>query len=70
VLVGAALAIVGFFALAIGVWRLGDRFGEDLFKVGAVLLILVGVVGMVVILIAARSARRRIPDPGPTGTVG
>jgi len=70
VLIGAGLAVAGFFALAVGVWRMGDRYGEDLFKVGAVLLVLVGIVGMVLILIAARSARRRLVEPSSLPAVG
>jgi hypothetical protein len=69
-LVGAALAIIGFFALAVGVWRLGDRFDEDLFKIGAVLLVVLGIVGMVFILIATRAARRKLGEPTPVRATG
>jgi MFS family permease len=69
-LIGAALAIVGFFALAVGVWRMGDRFDEDLFKIGAVLLVVLGIVGMVFILIATRAARRKLGDPTPVRAAG
>jgi len=70
VLIGAALAIIGFFALAVGVWRMGDRFDEDLFKIGAVLLIVLGIVGMVFILIGSRAARRKLGDLTPVHAFG
>lgn len=67
-LVGGILAIVGFIGTLVAIWRLGDRYGESLFKVGAVLLIfpLVSLVGQILIFVAARGATSRLNQPrGP-----
>ncbi len=58
----AIVFLVGYIGLLIGVWRLGTRYGETMFKVGAVLLIipLLNVVALILILLAARSARERL----------
>jgi uncharacterized membrane protein len=68
----AIVALVGFVGLLIGIWRLGTRYGESMFKVGAVLLIipLLNFVGAVLILLAARSARERIGRPETPATFG
>jgi uncharacterized membrane protein len=60
--VAAVLALIGWIGLLIGIWRLGSRYNESLFKVGAVLLIfpVLNVVAVILILVAARSARARI----------
>lgn len=64
--------VVGYIGLLVGIWRLGTRYGEDMFKVGAVLLIfpVLNFVGAILILVAARSAAARLPSrggvPGPT----
>jgi uncharacterized membrane protein len=70
VLVGIAaiVLLVGYIGLLIGIWRLGTRYNEGMFKVGAVLLILplLSVVGLILVLIAAQSARERLgPDSSP-----
>jgi hypothetical protein len=73
VVVGIAgvLALVGFIALLIGIWRLGSRFRGDLFKVGAILLIfpVLNFVGAILILVEARRARSALPNPGAVGMV-
>jgi len=55
-------ALVGFIGLLLGIWRLGSRYGDGKFKVGAILLIipLLNVVGIILILVAARSTRFQI----------
>ena len=40
VVVAGILALVGYIGLSIGVWRLGGRYHNSYFKVGAVLLII------------------------------
>ena len=57
--IGAIILLVGFIGLLIGIWRLGTRYGEGMFKVGAILLIfpVLNFVGLILILLAARSAR-------------
>ncbi len=54
--------LVGYIGLLIGIWRLGTRYQEGLFKTGAVQLIfpLLNVIGNVLILAAANSARRTV----------
>lgn len=57
--IGGIVALIGYIGLLIGIWRLGDRYGQEMFQAGAVLLIfpLLSVVGVLLILVAARSAR-------------
>ena len=59
---GAAIvAVIGYIGLLVGIWRLGTRFDDGLFKAGAVLMLfpLLNLVGSILVLLAARSARRR-----------
>jgi uncharacterized membrane protein len=71
-LVVAIVVLVGYIGLLIGIWRLGTRYGESLFKVGAVLLIipLLSVVGVILILVAARSSRAKIGGAAVPTTFG
>ena len=65
-LVAAVLALVGAIGLILGIWRLGTRYDNSLFSVGAILLIIpyVSVVGYLLILIAARGELGRFSRPG------
>ena len=60
VFVAAIATLVGFIGIVIGIWRLGTRYNEGLFKAGAILLIFINIVGAILILIAAHSARSRL----------
>jgi hypothetical protein len=68
----AILALVGFIGFLIGIWRLGTRYGESTFKVGAVLMIipLLNIVGVILVLVAARSARARLGSPAGMPSFG
>lgn len=57
----AIVALVGYVGVLIGIWRLGSHFAEPMFKVGAVLLLVpfLSLVGSILLLVAARSARHR-----------
>ena len=72
-LIGAIVALVGFIGILIGIWRLGTRYDDVLYKVGAILLIIpfVNLVGAILILIGAHSSRRKIEGsagvPVPSG---
>ncbi len=70
--VAAILALIGYIGLLIGIWRLGTRYGESLFKVGAVLLIipLLSVIGVILILVAARSSRAKLEAMASPTTFG
>jgi Protein of unknown function (DUF973) len=65
----AVAAIVGFVGVLLGIWRLGARYRDGRFKVGAILLIipLVSIAGAVLIFLAARAAGRRVPPPASYG---
>lgn len=77
--VGAALAVlaaiailgivllVGYIGFLIGVWRLGTRYSDGMFKAAAILLIIpiLNVVGTILILIASHSARSRFGSVSP-----
>jgi hypothetical protein len=69
VLVGGILALVGYIGCLIGIWRFGSRYSNDLFKVGAILLIIpfISLVGAILILIASHSARTRLGTPPGSG---
>lgn len=70
--VGGLVALVGFIGLILGIWRLGTHFGDGLFKAGAILTIIpfLNFVGLVLIIVAARSARARIALGSPAGAFG
>jgi hypothetical protein len=59
--VAAIALLVGGIGLLFGIWRLGSRYNEGLFKAAAILLIfpVLNVVGSVLILVASRSLRDR-----------
>jgi len=60
--IGALLALVGYIGVLIGFWRLGARYGDSWFKVGAVLLIIpyINIIAALLILSAARRVRGQI----------
>jgi hypothetical protein len=64
--IGALLALIGIIGLLIGIWRLGTRYGDSKFKIGAILLIFpyISLVGGVLILVAARAARGKVESGG------
>ncbi len=65
-LIGAIAALVGYIGgVLLGTWRLGRRFDETLFKVGAILLIFLPFVGSILILIGAQAAMRKDGRSGP-----
>ncbi|MHB8351706.1 MAG: DUF973 family protein [Thermoplasmata archaeon] len=65
--IGAIIAVIGYVGLLVGIWRLGNRYGQEMFNAGAVLLLfpLLSVVGVFLILFAARSARGKLPTTSP-----
>jgi hypothetical protein len=67
--IGALIAVIGYIGVLIGIWRLGTRYEAPAFKVGAILMIIpyLGVIGAILILIAARTSRGKIKSAG-TGT--
>lgn len=70
--IAAILALIGWIGLLVGIWRLGTRYSESLFKAGAVLLIfpLLNLIGAILILVAARSAREKLRTGPPAMTFG
>jgi hypothetical protein len=60
-------ALIGYIGLLIGIWRLGTRYDEGLFKVGAILVIfpILNLVGAILILVAVRSTRAKL-GAGPS----
>ncbi len=69
--VGAVLYLVGWVAVLLGIWRLGVRYNEPLFKIGMVLYIfpLLNIVGLILIIVASRSVRNKLGARGPTAGV-
>jgi Protein of unknown function (DUF973) len=66
-LAAVIVLLIGYIGTLVAIWRLGDRFGDSLFKVGAVLLIIpfLSVVGQILVLVAASGARSKIQQiPG------
>ncbi|MCI4364714.1 MAG: DUF973 family protein [Thermoplasmata archaeon] len=67
--VGGVIALIGYIGMVVGIWRLGTRYENDLFKVGAILLILplLSFVGAILLLVASHSEREKLgsyPAPG------
>jgi hypothetical protein len=62
-------ALVGYLGLLLGIWRMGNRYHDGLFKAGAILLIipLLNFVGLILIIVAARSARAKL-GPGSSAS--
>ncbi len=62
VLIGAILLLIGYIGMMVAIWRLGNRYGDSLFKIGAVLLIIPGValVGQILVLLAASNTQTRL----------
>ena len=61
--IGGIITLIGFIGgLILGIWRLGSRYDESLFKVAAILFIipLLDVVSPILILIGARQVRNRL----------
>ena len=65
--IAAILALVGYIGLLIGIWRLGTRYNDSKFKAGAILIIIpfLNIVGLILILIAAHSAREKLGPSAP-----
>lgn len=62
--IGGLLALIGLIGgLILGLWRAGSRYGEPLFKIGAIFVIipLLDIAAPILILVAARQARGRLP---------
>jgi Protein of unknown function (DUF973) len=65
--VGGLLALIGLIGgLILGIWRVGSRYDEALFKIGAIFVIIpfLDVVAPVLILVAAYQAKGRLPAQG------
>ena len=62
VAVGGITTLVGIIGTLIGIWRFGTRHEEPLFKAAAILLIfpIANIVGAILMLVAARSALRKV----------
>jgi len=62
VFLGGITLVIGALGVLIGVWRLGTRYSESRFQVGAILLLVpfLAPVGWVVILLGAGKVRGRI----------
>lgn len=58
----AIVALVGYLGLLVGIWRLGTRYRDGKFRIGAILLLLpvADLVGMALILVAAHAARAQV----------
>lgn len=70
--VAGIVAFIGFIGLLIGIWRLGTRYDDSLFKAGAILLIfpILNLIGTILILVAAHSAKGRLADSRVPTTFG
>ncbi len=66
------IALIGYVGLLVGIWRLGTRYGETLFQVGAVLLIIpfLNFIGVILILVGARLGLARLGTPSVPGSFG
>ena len=67
--IGGILLLVGGIGTVIGVWRLGDRYHDGLFKAAAILWIFFAVVGSILLLIAAMHAETAVRQAPPAAAV-
>jgi len=70
--IGGVLALIGYIGLLLGIWRLGGRYHDEKFQVGAILFIfpLLNIVGQILILMATGQAASRLGSQAPpTGAV-
>lgn len=65
-LVGGIILLIGYIGTLVAIFRLGTRYNDSMFKIGAVLLIFpyLSVVGQILVLVAASRARSRVQQ-GP-----
>jgi len=63
IFVGGILGLIGLIGVLVGIWRLGSRYDNAMFKVAAVLLIIpyVSVAGDILLLVGAGREIRRVP---------
>lgn len=61
-LLGLIILLIGYIGTLVGIWRLGTRYNETLFKVGAILIIIpfLSIVGQILVLLGASGARSKI----------
>jgi hypothetical protein len=65
--IGAIITIIGYIGVLIGIWRVGTRTGNSLFKVAAVLMIFpyLNIIGAILILIGTQEAIGRLRSTAP-----
>lgn len=66
-LVAAIVLLIGYIGTLVAIWRLGDRYDDPLYKVGAVLLIIpyISFVGQVLVLVATSRAKTKVEQHPP-----
>ncbi len=62
VVIGAIAALVGEIGVLIGIWRLGTRYDDPLFKAAAILTLIpiLSIVAAILILVGVHNARERV----------
>ncbi|MGI0054144.1 MAG: DUF973 family protein [Thermoplasmata archaeon] len=67
-LIGALLAIIGYVALFLGIWRVGTHYAERRLKIGMSLVIFpyLDVVGYIILISGSRRVRSRLGEMPPT----
>lgn len=70
-LAGAIIVLIGVIFLAIGLYRIGDIFGDTATRVGGILYVLLNIVGAILLVIGLSSIINRIRSnpPQETGTL-
>jgi Protein of unknown function (DUF973) len=68
-LIAIIVGFIGIVGTLVAIWRLGDRYNDSLFKIGAVLLIIpyASFVGQILILVAASKAQTTVRQWPGTG---
>ena len=66
-LIAGILALVGYIGVLVGIWRLGTRYDESMFKVAAVLIIFpyLNIVGVILLLLGTRRVQARVGSAPP-----
>jgi MFS family permease len=63
--IGGIILLIGGIGTIIGIWRLGDRYHDGVFKAAAILWIFIGLVGAILTLIAVSRAERMVRSAPP-----
>lgn len=65
--IGAIVALVGVIGVWLGLWRMGTRYSQSMFKIGMILTIFpfLDIVGYILLILASREVRSKLAPRSP-----